>query len=176
MSAGKLLIIGGGIANFTNVAATFKGIIHALQDFKGRLIQHKVSVWVRRGGPNFQEGLKLMRELGEVLGVPIHVCGPETHITAIVPLALGLVKAKVRVIFAFHNQQSQLDTSTQPSFTDQLFTSSVPTPESNSVSSLPSESLALRTEEIIHHTSQGLISSRDLSDAEGILPHLPIDA
>jgi len=28
---GKVLIIGGGIANFTNVAATFKGIQRALQ-------------------------------------------------------------------------------------------------------------------------------------------------
>ena len=28
--------------------------------------------------------------LGESLGVPIHVFGPETHVTAIVPLALGL--------------------------------------------------------------------------------------
>ena len=29
-----------------------------------------------------------MRELGDILGVPIHVYGPETHITAIVPMAL----------------------------------------------------------------------------------------
>ncbi len=31
-----------------------------------------------------------MRRLGPELGVPIHVYGPEAHITAIVPLALGL--------------------------------------------------------------------------------------
>jgi hypothetical protein len=30
-----------------------------------------------------------MRELGEMLGVPIEVYGPETHMTRIVPLALG---------------------------------------------------------------------------------------
>jgi ATP citrate (pro-S)-lyase len=30
---GKILIVGGGIANFTNVASTFKGIIRALGDF-----------------------------------------------------------------------------------------------------------------------------------------------
>ncbi|KAJ3877424.1 ATP-citrate synthase [Lentinula edodes] len=90
---GKILIIGGGIANFTNVAATFKGIIRALKEYKSPLIRAKVSIYVRRGGPNYQEGLKAMRLLGESLGVPIHVFGPETHITAIVPLALGLVKA-----------------------------------------------------------------------------------
>jgi hypothetical protein len=49
-----------------------------------------VSIWVRRGGPNCQEGLRMMRKLGPKLKVPIHVYGPETHITAIVPLALGL--------------------------------------------------------------------------------------
>ena len=58
---GKILIIGGGIANFTNVAATFKGIIRALKEFKSGLINHKVKIYVRRGGPNYQEGLRAMR-------------------------------------------------------------------------------------------------------------------
>ncbi|KAF9457825.1 ATP citrate lyase isoform 2 [Collybia nuda] len=87
---GKILIIGGGIANFTNVAATFKGIIRALKEYKNQLIAHAVSIFVRRGGPNYQEGLKAMRLLGESLGVPIRVFGPDTHITEIVPLALGV--------------------------------------------------------------------------------------
>ncbi|KAI0293950.1 ATP-citrate synthase [Russula brevipes] len=87
---GKILIIGGGIANFTNVAATFKGIIRALQEYKTPLINHQVRIYVRRGGPNYQEGLKAMRLLGESLGVPIKVYGPETHITEIVPLALAV--------------------------------------------------------------------------------------
>lgn len=91
---GKVLIVGGGIANFTNVAATFKGIVNALKDFQHRLITHSVRIFVRRGGPNYQEGLKLMSQLGETLGVPIHVFGPETHITAIVPMALGLTKVE----------------------------------------------------------------------------------
>lgn len=87
---GKILIIGGGIANFTNVAATFKGIIRALKEYKNQLIAHGVKIFVRRGGPNYQEGLKAMRLLGESLGVPIRVFGPDTHITEIVPLALGV--------------------------------------------------------------------------------------
>jgi ATP citrate (pro-S)-lyase len=87
---GKILIIGGGIANFTNVAATFKGIIRALKEYKQQLINHRVKIFVRRGGPNYQEGLKAMRLLGESLGVPIKVYGPDTHITEIVPLALGI--------------------------------------------------------------------------------------
>ena len=91
---GKLLIIGGGIANFTNVAATFKGIIRALKQYQTPLQAHKVRIFVRRGGPNYQEGLKNMRLLGETLGVEIQVFGPETHITEIVPLALGVGKPK----------------------------------------------------------------------------------
>lgn len=90
---GKLLIIGGGIANFTNVASTFKGIIRALKEYKVSLAKYGVRIFVRRGGPNYQEGLKAMRLLGEDLGVEIQVFGPETHITDIVPLALGLKSA-----------------------------------------------------------------------------------
>lgn len=86
---GKILLIGGGIANFTNVAATFKGIVKALTEFQKKLVEFKVSIFVRRAGPNYQEGLRVMRELGNTLGVSLHVFGPETHMTAIVAMALG---------------------------------------------------------------------------------------
>ena len=85
---GKFLIIGGGIANFTDVAATFKGIIRALKEFQKHLKENNVKIYVRRGGPNYKEGLIQMRALGEKLGVPIEVYGPETHMTKIVSLAL----------------------------------------------------------------------------------------
>uniref|UniRef100_A0A6B2E9C1 ATP-citrate synthase n=1 Tax=Phlebotomus kandelakii TaxID=1109342 RepID=A0A6B2E9C1_9DIPT len=86
---GKVLITGGGIANFTNVAATFRGIISALREFQPRLVEHKVSIFVRRAGPNYQEGLRKMREIGKSLGIPLHVFGPETHMTAICGMALN---------------------------------------------------------------------------------------
>lgn len=89
---GKILLIGGGIANFTNVAATFKGIVKALREFQTKLIEHNVSIFVRRAGPNYQEGLRVMRETGNTLGVPVHVFGPETHMTAIVAMALHKTK------------------------------------------------------------------------------------
>jgi ATP citrate (pro-S)-lyase len=87
---GKVLIIGGGIANFTDVAATFTGIQKAMKQYREELLEAKVDIWVRRAGPNYQEGLKNMRITSEQLGLPIHLYGPETHITAVVPLALGL--------------------------------------------------------------------------------------
>ncbi len=86
---GKVLIIGGGIANFTNVADTFKGILRALKEAKSKLKDNNTKVFVRRGGPNHLEGLRLMRELGGQIDLPIHVYGPETHMTAIVAMALG---------------------------------------------------------------------------------------
>ncbi|KAK8847415.1 hypothetical protein IAR55_005273 [Kwoniella newhampshirensis] len=89
---GKVLIIGGGAANFSDVAATFKGIIRALKQYQEGLQRHKVSIWVRRAGPNYQEGLKAMRLCGESIGVPMKVYGPESPITAIVPMALGIAR------------------------------------------------------------------------------------
>ena len=85
----KYLLIGGGIANYTDVAKTFKGVVMALEDYRERLRNTGVEIFVRRGGPNYEEGLRIMRQLGERLGVPIHVYGPETHMTRIVSMALG---------------------------------------------------------------------------------------
>jgi len=82
----RTLLIGGGVANFTNVANTFKGIIRALRESKERL--QKMKIFVRRGGPNYEEGLKMMRELGNEINVAIDVYGPETHMTKIVDLAI----------------------------------------------------------------------------------------
>ena len=89
---GKILIVGGGIANFTDVAATFTGLVQALEQFQDDLKAHKVDIWVRRAGPNYQEGLNMMRQTAQSTGLPIRIYGPETHITAVVPLALGLAK------------------------------------------------------------------------------------
>ncbi len=85
---GKVLLIGGAIANFTDVANTFKGVVMALEEYQKKLQDCGVKIYVRRGGPNYELGLKLMRQLGQRLGVPIEVYGPETHMTRIVPMAL----------------------------------------------------------------------------------------
>jgi len=85
---GKVLIIGGGIANFTDVSKTFTGIIQAIREFAPKLIDWRVGIYVRRGGPNYRSGLNQMKKLGESLGIPIHVYGPEMHMTRIVKMAL----------------------------------------------------------------------------------------
>ncbi|KAH6702308.1 ATP-citrate synthase [Verticillium dahliae] len=85
---GKVLFIGGGIANFTNVASTFKGVIRALREFATTLNEHNVQIWVRRAGPNYQEGLKNMKAATQELGLNAKIFGPEMHVSGIVPLAL----------------------------------------------------------------------------------------
>ncbi|GAB1312918.1 beta subunit of ATP citrate lyase [Madurella fahalii] len=85
---GKVLFIGGGIANFTNVASTFKGVIKALREYAVTLNEHNVQIWVRRAGPNYQEGLKNMKAATQELGLNAKIFGPEMHVSGIVPLAL----------------------------------------------------------------------------------------
>lgn len=86
----KVLVIGGGIANFTDVVATFTGLIEALRVYAENLLEHRVSIWVRRAGPNYMEGLRKIKGAAEELGLPLRVYGPETHMTAVVAMGLGL--------------------------------------------------------------------------------------
>ncbi len=84
----KILIIGGAIANFTDVAKTFTGIIQAFEKYADKMKDVGVRIYVRRGGPNYEKGLKDIKAAAEKLGLPIKVFGPETHITDIVRMAL----------------------------------------------------------------------------------------
>jgi ATP citrate (pro-S)-lyase len=90
---GRALLIGGGIANFTDVAATFRGIIAALRERKAALQAAKMRIYVRRGGPNYQAGLDAMRKVGEELGVDVAVHGPEASMTGICAEAIEYVKS-----------------------------------------------------------------------------------
>lgn len=88
-SRGKILIIGGGIANFTDVNSTFTGMIKALRESGAALRDNKVSIYVRRGGPDYKAGLENLKVAVTELGVPIEVYGPELHMTKIVKMALA---------------------------------------------------------------------------------------
>ena len=70
------------------------GIVRALHEYAERLRAGNFRIYVRRAGPNYQEGLQLMRQTGAAIGVPIAVHGPETHITAIVPMAIEYLSLK----------------------------------------------------------------------------------
>ncbi len=89
---GKVLIIGGAVANFTDVEKTFQGVVRALREYKDGLRQGNISIFVRRGGPNYKKGLQLMQEAGKELQIPIAVHGPEMPMTAIVEKAIEALR------------------------------------------------------------------------------------
>ncbi|HIP58946.1 MAG TPA: ATPase [Campylobacterales bacterium] len=85
---GKVMIIGGAIANFTDVAKTFTGIIQAFEIYADKMKEIGIKIYVRRGGPNYEKGLKDIKEAADRLGLYMEVYGPETHVTDIVRIAL----------------------------------------------------------------------------------------
>lgn len=87
------LVIAGGVANFTDVKKTFAGIIQALDEALDDCRQHKVKVFVRRGGPNEKEGLALMEEYLKKNDLFGSVHGSGAVLTDVVHEALEYVDA-----------------------------------------------------------------------------------
>jgi ATP-citrate lyase beta-subunit len=83
----KNIIVGGAIANFTDVKKTFGGIIAGFRKAKEEGKLNGVKIWVRRGGPREKEGLDAMRALRDE-GFDIHVFDRHTPLTDIVDKAL----------------------------------------------------------------------------------------
>lgn len=80
----KALVIAGGVANFTDVAKTFSGLIKAMAEKQSALQKAKVKVFVRRGGPNEAKGLQIMRDFlnnSKLLGA---VYGHETPLAQVI--------------------------------------------------------------------------------------------
>ncbi|MDH5509157.1 MAG: ATP citrate lyase [Nitrospinota bacterium] len=83
----KHIIVGGAIANFTDVKATFTGIIAGFRKAKEEGKMNGVKIWVRRGGPNEAIGLDYMRKLSDE-GFDIQVFDRYTPLTDLVKFAL----------------------------------------------------------------------------------------
>jgi ATP-citrate lyase beta-subunit len=83
----KNVIVGGAIANFTDVKKTFGGIINGFRKAKSEGKLKDVKIWVRRGGPREREGLDAMRALKDE-GFDINVFDRNTPLTDIVDKAL----------------------------------------------------------------------------------------
>ncbi len=88
----KALVIAGGVANFTDVSATFKGIIQALDECKTKLKNQKIKVYVRRGGPNEAKGLAMMKDFLEHAGILGSVAGSEELLVTPVRAAVASIK------------------------------------------------------------------------------------
>ena len=80
----KALVIAAGIANFTDVAKTFKGIIRALDEVKLEVKNAKVKVFVRRGGPNESKGLHMMSDFLSKANIPNSIHRHEIPLTQVI--------------------------------------------------------------------------------------------
>jgi ATP-citrate lyase beta-subunit len=83
----KRIIVGGAIANFTDVKKTFTGIIAGFRRAKADGKLNNVKIFVRRGGPKEAEGLAAMRALADE-GFDIQVYDRHTPLTDIVDFAI----------------------------------------------------------------------------------------
>lgn len=92
----KVLIIGGGVANFTDVRKTFSGVLAALGEFKTKLKAQHIKVYVRRGGPFQAEGLAMMEAFLLKEGLHGQVSGPEIVLSAIIPPAVADISGKAK--------------------------------------------------------------------------------
>lgn len=89
----KALVIAGGVANFTDIRSTFKGIAQAFEENKDDLKAQGVKVFVRRGGPNEREGLAQLTDYLQRSDLFGSVHGSDTLLTTPVIEALEYVNA-----------------------------------------------------------------------------------
>lgn len=71
----------------------FSFLFQAITEKADAIKAAKMKIFVRRGGPNYQAGLALMRSLGDKIGIDIDVFGPDNSMTGICKLAAEYVKS-----------------------------------------------------------------------------------
>lgn len=84
----KVLFIGGAVANFTDIAKTFTGVVQAITEVADQLKAQNVKVFVRRGGPNQTAGLALIKATLSKYDLLGAVHDPSTPITVAVGEAI----------------------------------------------------------------------------------------
>lgn len=72
----KVILIAGGVANFTDIMTTFAGIIDAFSLQIPELQKQNVYVCARRGGPNQEKGLASLRDFLTTNNIPNDVYDP----------------------------------------------------------------------------------------------------
>src|SRR3989344_1571201 len=84
------LWIAGGVANFTDIAETFGGIVDALDELKP-----SYPIVVRRAGPYEEEGMRLMRECAERNNLNMKLFGKETPMSDTATVLAEMIKGSV---------------------------------------------------------------------------------
>lgn len=88
----KVIFIGGAVANFTDIAKTFAGIIKAIDAYAELLSSQGVKVVVRRGGPHQEEGLAKIKAVLAKYDLLGAVYDPSVSIGDAVKTALGEIR------------------------------------------------------------------------------------
>ncbi len=83
----KALWMAGAVANSTDVAATFQGIVDAFDE-----VGMKLPVVIRRAGPNDKEGMRIMQECADRNGFKLKMFGKEVGIDDTVEELVKLVE------------------------------------------------------------------------------------
>ena len=68
-------------------------VLQAMREKASDIKAAQLKIFVRRGGPNWQAGLALMRQLGEETGIPIEVYGPTDSMTGICKKAMDFIQS-----------------------------------------------------------------------------------
>lgn len=79
----KYLIIAGAIANFTDVAKTFDGIIDILKEKQEEFRMQNIKILVRRGGINEKKWLEKLRKTCAELWIQSEIFGSDMYMTDI---------------------------------------------------------------------------------------------
>ena len=72
----KVILIAGGVANFTDIMTTFAGIIDAFGEKISELQKQNIYILARRGGPNQEKGLASLRDFLTTHGIQNDVYDP----------------------------------------------------------------------------------------------------
>ncbi len=79
----KVILIAGGVSNFTDIKETFLGIMDACSEVIPELQTAGITVCVRRGGLNQDVALNFLREFFATHNIPAEVHGPDLPLSAI---------------------------------------------------------------------------------------------
>lgn len=89
----KVLVIAGGVANFTDISVTLKGVVESCSERIREFKDHEVFVVVRRGGPRQQQGLQYIKSFFSSNGITAVVTDASVPLTKIAEDTLNFLRS-----------------------------------------------------------------------------------
>lgn len=89
---GRVLLLGGCIANYADVSRSLKGFDHAIREFQEPIKSCGMLILVRRAGPNYHAALRTMHLCRAETGLDIRAYGPEVCIPSAVAMGVQYIR------------------------------------------------------------------------------------